>query len=113
MTNSRTRMRAPDQPCLDCLEPSPRAGLPSMAVARRAGFWLVAFVLTATMLGTTLPTPLYDIYQAQWHFSAAVVTVTFAVYAAAVMLTLLLAGRSSRTRPDASRYWQPPWSAAR
>lgn len=88
-------MRAPDQPCLDCLEPSPRAGLPQLAVARRAGFWLVAFVLTATMLGTTLPTPLYDIYQAQWHFSAAVVTVTFAVYAAAVMLTLLLAGRSS------------------
>jgi MFS family permease len=47
------------------------------------------------MLGTTLPTPLYIVYQAQWHFSAAVVTVTFAVYAAAVMATLLLAGRSS------------------
>jgi MFS family permease len=47
------------------------------------------------MLGTTLPTPLYVIYQAQWHFSAAMVTVTFAVYAAAVMATLLLAGRSS------------------
>src|SRR6202451_1454285 len=47
------------------------------------------------MLGTTLPTPLYVIYQAQWHFSAAIVTVTFAVYAAAVLATLLLAGRSS------------------
>ena len=47
------------------------------------------------MLGTTLPTPLYVIYQAQWHFSDAVVTVTFAVYAAAVLATLLLAGRSS------------------
>jgi MFS family permease len=47
------------------------------------------------MLGTTLPTPLYVIYQAQWHFSAAMVTVTFAVYAVAVLATLLLAGRSS------------------
>jgi hypothetical protein len=37
-------------------------------------------VFAATMLGTTLPTPLYDIYQAQWHFPAAVVTVIFAVY---------------------------------
>ncbi len=47
------------------------------------------------MLGTTLPTPLYVIYQAQWHFSAAIVTVTFAVYAVAVLVTLLLMGRSS------------------
>ena len=79
----------------------PAAGEPAAAkrsgpvASRRTGFWLVALVLTVTMLGTTLPTPLYDIYQAQWHFSAAVVTVTFAVYAAAVMATLLLAGRSS------------------
>jgi MFS family permease len=58
-------------------------------------FWLVAVVLAVTMLGTTLPTPLYVIYQGRWHFSAAVVTVTFAVYAAAVIATLLLAGRSS------------------
>jgi MFS family permease len=62
---------------------------------RPGAFWLLALVLTVTMLGTTLPTPLYDIYQGRWHFSAAMVTVTFAVYAAAVITTLLLAGRSS------------------
>src|ERR1700733_14396600 len=65
------------------------------AAPRRAAFWLLALVLTITMLGTTLPTPLYVIYQDRWHFSAAMVTVTFAVYAAAVIATLLLAGRSS------------------
>jgi MFS family permease len=65
------------------------------AVPRRVAFWLVASVLAIAMLGTTLPTPLYVVYQAQWHFSAVIVTVTFAVYAAAVMATLLLAGRSS------------------
>ena len=70
--------------------PSPEGGPPG-----RVAFWLLAFVFAATMLGTTLPTPLYDIYQAQWHFSAAMVTVIFAVYAAAVLATLLLAGRSS------------------
>lgn len=70
-------------------------GRGGFAVPRRAGFWLVALVLTATMLGTTLPTPLYDIYQARWHFSAAIVTVTYAVYAVAVLITLLVAGRSS------------------
>jgi len=67
----------------------------SRRATRRVAFWLLAFVFAATMLGTTLPTPLYDIYQAQWHFSAAMVTVIFAVYAAAVLATLLLAGRSS------------------
>ena len=74
--------------------PSP-AGLRGSPGPRRVAFWLLALVLTITMLGTTLPTPLYVIYQDRWHFSAAVVTVTFAVYAAAVMVTLLLAGRSS------------------
>jgi MFS family permease len=62
---------------------------------RRVAFWLLASVFAAAMLGTTLPTPLYVIYQAQWHFSAAMVTVIFAVYAAAVLAALLLAGRSS------------------
>jgi MFS family permease len=87
--------RLPDQPCADCLDHSAGSGRRRMAVPRRAAFWLLALVFTVTMLGTTLPTPLYVIYQAQWHLSSAIVTVTFAVYAAAVMATLLLAGRSS------------------
>ena|SRR5579859_2345777 len=65
------------------------------ATGRRVAFWLLALVLTGTMLGTTLPTPLYVIYQARWQLSAVVITVTFAAYAAAVITTLLLAGRSS------------------
>src|SRR6201994_1554552 len=75
-------------------QPSP-ARRTAPAVPRQVAFWLLALVLAITMLGTTLPTPLYVIYQSRWHFSAAMVTVTFAVYAAAVIATLLLAGRSS------------------
>ena len=71
------------------------AGPGSRTTRRQAAFWLLAFVFAVTMLGTTLPTPLYVIYQAQWHFSAATVTLIFAVYAATVLATLLLAGRSS------------------
>lgn len=92
-------MHAPRQ-TRDPSGPGP-AGSPSVtgrkapAAPRQVAFWLLALVLTVTMLGTTLPTPLYDIYQSRWHFSPAMVTVTFAVYAAAVIATLLLAGRSS------------------
>ena len=87
--------RIPDQPCVDCLDDSLVTEHSRSAAPRRVAFWLLASVFTATMLGTTLPTPLYVVYQAQWHFSAAIVTVTFAVYAAAVLATLLLAGRTS------------------
>jgi MFS family permease len=87
--------RAPDSACIDCLGHTPATGRGRLAVPRRVAFWLLAFVFAATMLGTTLPTPLYVIYQAQWHFSPAVVTVIFAVYAAGTLAALLLAGRSS------------------
>jgi hypothetical protein len=101
----RARQRVPDRPCADCLDQPPRAGPGRPNVPGRVAFWLVAVVLTATMLGTTLPTPLYVIYQAQWHFSSAIVTVTFAVYAVAVLaaagLGLLLVPEtvSPRGRP--------------
>jgi MFS family permease len=58
-------------------------------------FWLVAYVFAATMVGTTLPTPLYVIYQGQWHFSDGIVTIIYASYAVGVLTALLLAGRSS------------------
>lgn len=75
--------------------PRPATTAPPPRAPRRAAFWLLAFVFAATMLGTTLPTPLYVIYQARWHFAAGVVTLIFAVYAAGVVAALLLAGRSS------------------
>ena len=77
------------------MTPVPARAPEARARHGRVAFWLLTFVFTATMLGTTLPTPLYVIYQARWHFSAAMVTVIFAVYAATVLATLLLGGRSS------------------
>jgi MFS family permease len=58
-------------------------------------FWLIVYVFAIGMLGTTLPTPLYVLYQESWHFSEGIVTVIYASYAGGVMLSLLFAGRSS------------------
>ncbi|OEU87480.1 MFS transporter [Streptomyces abyssalis] len=58
-------------------------------------FWLVAAAFTVTMLGTTLPTPLYVVYQRELDFSTLMVTVVFATYAAGVLAALLLVGHVS------------------
>lgn len=47
------------------------------------------------MLGVTLPTPLYPLYQHALGFSTLVITVIYAAYSAGVMMTLILFGGSS------------------
>ena len=71
------------------------ARVPAVAVSRRGGFAAVAYALAVTMLGTTLPTPLYALYRGRFGFSELIVTVVFAAYAAGVIAALLLAGRLS------------------
>src|SRR5918999_289422 len=64
-------------------------------VSRRSGFWLIAYLFVASMLGNTLPTPLYVIYQSEWLFSSGVITLVFAAYAAGALAALLLAGQAA------------------
>ena len=64
-------------------------------LGRRAAFAAVAFALAVAMLGTTLPTPLYDLYRARFGFSELTVTVVFAIYAAGVIGSLLVFGHTS------------------
>ncbi|MFE2302604.1 MFS transporter [Streptomyces sp. NPDC059445] len=54
-------------------------------------------VFAVCMAGTTLPTPLYGLYQEKFDFSELTVTVVYAVYAFGVMGVLLLAGNASDT----------------
>jgi MFS family permease len=84
-----------DRPCVDCLDPSVADRKPARRLSRPIAFWLIAYAFAVTMLGTTLPTPLYVIYQAQWHFSTSLITLIYAVYAAGVLAALLVAGRAS------------------
>jgi MFS family permease len=83
-----------DQPCEDCLAEA-EAPARRPAFRRPVAFWITAYLFAAIMLGTTLPTPLYVLYQAQWHFSSGITTVIYASYATGVLAALLLAGRSS------------------
>jgi MFS family permease len=64
-------------------------------VSRPLAFWLVAVAFAVTMFGTTLPTPLYVLYQEELGFPEQMITVIFAVYAVGVLAALLLFGRAS------------------
>lgn len=64
-------------------------------VSRSAGLWLVAYAFFVVMLGTTLTTPLYPIYQQRFGFSPLLITVIFAVYSVSVIGGLLVFGRMS------------------
>ena len=77
----------------------PSDGTGRVAVAEHARFMAaVAYAFAIAMCGTTLPTPLYGLYQERIGFSSFMVTVIFAVYAAGVITTLLLFGRLSDLR---------------
>jgi MFS family permease len=67
----------------------------TLRLGRSAGFAIVAYAFGITMVGTTLPTPLYVLYRQQFGFSELMVTVIFATYALGVIAALLLFGRLS------------------
>ncbi|WP_406406295.1 MFS transporter [Streptomyces halstedii] len=57
--------------------------------------YLSGAVFAVCMAGTTLPTPLYGLYQDKFGFSELTVTIVYAVYAFGVIGVLLLAGNAS------------------
>jgi predicted MFS family arabinose efflux permease len=66
-----------------------------MRLSRSAAFVLQASIILSFLAGSSAPTPLYAVYQAAWGFSPVTVTFVFAVYALAVLATLLVAGSLS------------------
>ncbi|HEY0249733.1 MAG TPA: MFS transporter [Gryllotalpicola sp.] len=60
-----------------------------------AGFWIIAGAFLFAMAFSTVPTPLYPIYERQDGFPAYVITIVFAAYAVGVMVALYLAGHVS------------------
>ncbi|AWB92420.1 MFS transporter [Aeromicrobium chenweiae] len=60
-----------------------------------AGFWFIALAFVSAMAFSTVPAPLYSLYQARDGFSTFMITVIFAVYALGVMISLVLAGHIS------------------
>jgi MFS family permease len=71
-------------------EPAPAA------VARYgAAFWWIAFVFVTGMAFSTVPTPLYPLYQVRDGFSTFMITIVFAAYTVGVLTSLALAGHLS------------------
>lgn len=61
-------------------------------LSRGPAFWLVAFTAAALLAASSAPSPLYPVLQAQFGFSALTLTVIFAVYVLALLLSLLTVG---------------------
>ena len=75
---------------LQQLHRAPQRGLRSWRAVT-----LIATAFAIAMLGTTLPTPLYPLYQKTFSFGELVTTVVFAAYAVGVIAALLLFGHWS------------------
>lgn len=58
-------------------------------------FVLIALVVTAALMSSATPSPLYVDYQETWGTSGTMITVVYAVYAVAVLVPLLFLGRLS------------------
>ncbi|RKS86621.1 putative MFS family arabinose efflux permease [Microbacterium sp. AG790] len=71
--------------------PSPRRS----RAAHSAGFWTAVLSFAVAMAFSTIPTPLYALYQQRDGFSPIVVTVIFAAYAVGVAVSLYLVGHVS------------------
>jgi len=65
------------------------------ARSRSRGFWIITATLTLFLFGASAPSPLYVVYQERFSFSATTLTAIFAVYALALLITLIPAGALS------------------
>jgi predicted MFS family arabinose efflux permease len=72
-------------------ERAARSGGPRTLSKNRA-FWLVAYALFLVLVGATIPTSLYPIYQNRFGFSAGVLTMVFAMYMVAALFSLIFVG---------------------
>lgn len=63
--------------------------------SNRASLWFLAITLLSFLAASTAPTPLYHLYQEQLHFSSAILTLIFGVYALSLLVALLTVGSLS------------------
>src|SRR5712664_1037634 len=70
-------------------------GRGSHRLSGRPAVFVLASLIVVLLASSAAPTPLYAIYQAQWHFTPITTTVVFGVYAMAVLAALLTLGKLS------------------
>ncbi|MHB1676716.1 MAG: MFS transporter [Sulfuriferula sp.] len=64
-----------------------------MAAQKSWPYWAAGYAILALMIGTNLPSPLYQIYMQKWGFSSSTLTEIFACYAFFLIPSLLIFGR--------------------
>ncbi|MFD6922595.1 MFS transporter [Streptomyces sp. NPDC059944] len=64
-------------------------------LGRPAAFAALAVVFVLFMAASSAPSPLYVVYQQEWHFSATTLTTVFAVYVLGMIAALLVLGALS------------------
>jgi MFS family permease len=62
---------------------------------QQTSFWTLSSLLGALLFASAVPSPLYPVYQGEWHFSAITLTGVFAVYAVCLLVALLVFGSIS------------------
>jgi len=66
---------------------------PDAAHARTAlAFWSVAGAITSIVLGANTPLPLLTVYQSEWGFSTALLSIVYGLYTVGVVATVFLVG---------------------
>ena len=65
------------------------------SLPRPVAFWLVALATMTLTAASAAPSPLYPVYQAEYKFSEITLTMIFAVYVFALIMSLLTVGRLS------------------
>jgi MFS family permease len=81
--------------CETVVTPSVTTASRTRYLSPAAAFYLLASITVTFLAGSSAPTALYPIYQAEWGFTSMTVTVVFGIYALAVLSALLIAGRLS------------------
>jgi MFS family permease len=75
---------------------TPRALYPGRGtLPAAAAFWVLAVLFLMLFFASAAASPLYPVYQVQFHFSAATLTAVFAVYVLVLLVTLLFFGSVS------------------
>ena len=59
------------------------------------GFWSAAVAITAIVLSANTPLPLLTVYQSQWGFSTALLSIVYGLYTVGVVTTVFLVGPMS------------------
>src|SRR5690349_11526601 len=66
--------------------------VPTRRVSRPAAFWSVAVLLVLMLAASGVPSPLYRVYSEEFGFGPGVLTTIFAIYAFALLGSLLVVG---------------------